>query len=110
MFRIVEDDCPPIPERFSDPLVAFLKECFHKDPGRRPSAEQLFEHEWLKNHWGLNKVGSYMGDLNPLDHETDVILHPHSVWGCLVVLFFSCFVFFMYRTCDLRIVYRSLGG
>ena len=57
MFRIVEDDCPPIPERFSPPLVAFLKECFHKDPAQRPSAEQLFEHEWLKNHWGLNKVG-----------------------------------------------------
>ncbi|KAH9028016.1 hypothetical protein EDB83DRAFT_2319578 [Lactarius deliciosus] len=46
---------PPIPERFSGPLVAFLKECFHKDPSMRPSAGQLFEHEWLKNHWGLNK-------------------------------------------------------
>ena len=57
MFRIVEDECPPIPERFSGPLAAFLKECFHKDPAMRPSAEQLFEHEWLKNHWGLNKVG-----------------------------------------------------
>jgi hypothetical protein len=22
----------------------------------RPSTEKLFEHEWLKNHWGLNKV------------------------------------------------------
>ncbi|KAH9028019.1 hypothetical protein EDB83DRAFT_2319580 [Lactarius deliciosus] len=52
---------PPIPERFSGPLVAFLKECFHKDPSMRPSAEQLFEHEWLKNHWGLNK------DLRPQD-------------------------------------------
>ncbi|KAI9435345.1 Pkinase-domain-containing protein [Lactarius indigo] len=61
MFRIVEDESPPIPERFSGPLVAFLKECFHKDPSMRPSAEQLFEHEWLKNHWGLNK------DLRPQD-------------------------------------------
>ncbi|KAH8996590.1 hypothetical protein EDB83DRAFT_2559153 [Lactarius deliciosus] len=51
----VEDDSPPIPERFSGPLVSFLKECFHKNPSMRPSAEQLFEHEWLKNHWGLNK-------------------------------------------------------
>ncbi|KAI9509766.1 hypothetical protein F5148DRAFT_1282610 [Russula earlei] len=57
----VEDDCPPIPDRFSDPLVAFLKECFHKDLTQRPSAEELFEHEWLKNHWGLNK------DLRPQD-------------------------------------------
>ncbi|KAH9014715.1 hypothetical protein EDB84DRAFT_1528440 [Lactarius hengduanensis] len=36
MFRIVEDEFPPIPERFL--------EYFHKDPSR-PSAEQLFEHE-----------------------------------------------------------------
>jgi serine/threonine protein kinase len=68
MFRIVEDDCPPIPERFSDPLVAFLKQCFHKDPAQRPSAEELFEHDWLKSHWGLNKV-STSGDLYPSDHE-----------------------------------------
>ncbi|KAN0138121.1 Protein kinase-like domain containing protein [Lactarius tabidus] len=61
MFQIVEDECPPIPERFSGPLVSFLKECFHKDPAMRPSAEQLFEHEWLKNHWGLNN------DLRPQD-------------------------------------------
>ncbi|KAN0138154.1 hypothetical protein V8E53_004043 [Lactarius tabidus] len=61
MFRIVEDGCPPIPERFSGPLVSFLKECFHKDPAMRPSAEQLFEHEWSKNHWGLNN------DLRPPD-------------------------------------------
>ncbi|KAI9431392.1 kinase-like domain-containing protein [Lactarius indigo] len=61
MFRIVEDESPPIPEHFSGPLVAFLKECFHKDPSMRSSAEQLFEHEWLKNHWGLNK------DLRPQD-------------------------------------------
>ncbi|KAH9014720.1 kinase-like domain-containing protein [Lactarius hengduanensis] len=47
MFRIVEDESPPIPERFSGPLVAFLKKCFHKDPSR-PSAEQLFEHEDLR--------------------------------------------------------------
>jgi serine/threonine protein kinase len=56
MFRIVQDRSPPMPEHFSGPLVAFLKECFHKDPAMRPSTEQLFEHEWLKNHWGLNKV------------------------------------------------------
>ena len=47
MFRIVEDESPPIPERFSGPLVGFLKECFCKDPVMRPSAEQPFEHEWL---------------------------------------------------------------
>jgi serine/threonine protein kinase len=75
MFRIVEDDCPPIPERFSASLVAFLKECFHKDPAQRPSAEQLFEHEWLKNHWGLNKVRKE-GRSDHSAHELMMILPP----------------------------------
>jgi serine/threonine protein kinase len=56
MFRIVEDDMPPLPEGCSGPLLDFLRQCFNKDPERRPSAEVLFEHEWLKTHWGLNKV------------------------------------------------------
>ena len=55
MFRIVEDD-PPIPGSFGDPLVAFLKECFHKDPAQRPSAENLLRHEWFKQHLSLDKV------------------------------------------------------
>ncbi|KAH9022694.1 hypothetical protein EDB85DRAFT_2293167 [Lactarius pseudohatsudake] len=45
MFRIVEDESPPTPERFFSPLVAFLKECFHEGSSMQQSAEQLFEHE-----------------------------------------------------------------
>jgi serine/threonine protein kinase len=99
MFRIVEDDCPPIPERFSNPLVAFLKQCFHKDPAQRPSAEELFEHDWLKSHWGLNKV-RIRGDLNPSDHE---LMDSPSPFAWVFFLFSSN------RTCDLRIAYRSYG-
>ncbi|KAG8908638.1 hypothetical protein FRB99_004926 [Tulasnella sp. 403] len=55
MFRIVEDEHPPIPEGCSDLLRDFLSQCFNKDPATRPSAEQLFEHPWLKQTWGLNK-------------------------------------------------------
>ncbi|KZV60016.1 kinase-like protein, partial [Peniophora sp. CONT] len=56
MFRIVEDERPPLPEGCSGPLKDFLELCFQKEPEMRPSAEELFEHEWLKKHWGLNKV------------------------------------------------------
>ena len=56
MFRIVEDECPPIPDRFSGPLVAFLEERFHKNPAMRPSAEKLLAHEYSKNDWGVGKV------------------------------------------------------
>ncbi|KAF5387299.1 hypothetical protein D9757_005754 [Collybiopsis confluens] len=52
MFRIVEDDRPPIPPGFSPLLEDFLRQCFQKDPAKRPSAEILCEHQWLKQNWG----------------------------------------------------------
>lgn len=56
MFRIVEDDMPPIPEGCSPFLQDFLTQCFNKDPSKRPSAELLCEHRWLKKNWGAHKV------------------------------------------------------
>lgn len=56
MFRIVEDDMPPLPEGISKPLADFLTQCFDKDPSKRPDADMLCEHEWLKKNWGLHKV------------------------------------------------------
>lgn len=50
MFRIVEDDMPPLPEGCSELLQDFLKQCFHKNPAHRPSAELLCEHTWLKKN------------------------------------------------------------
>ncbi|KAI0322777.1 hypothetical protein OF83DRAFT_1048659 [Amylostereum chailletii] len=100
MFRIVEDDMPPLPETCSDPLKDFLTRCFNKDPSLRPNAETLFEHEWLKKHWGLNKASDglalrkyggvnrgWLQDLRPQDsipflrrvsadlHKNDAVRH-----------------------------------
>ncbi|KAF9563140.1 hypothetical protein CPC08DRAFT_761081 [Agrocybe pediades] len=61
MFRIVEDDMPPIPEGCSEALRDFLEQCFHKDPTQRPDAEHLCEHPWLKDSWIALK------DLRPQD-------------------------------------------
>ncbi|KAF9006142.1 hypothetical protein BDQ17DRAFT_1423841 [Cyathus striatus] len=61
MFRIVEDDIPPLPENCSPPLEDFLTQCFNKEPARRPSAEELCEHPWLKMNWVELK------DLRPQD-------------------------------------------
>ncbi len=55
MFRIVEDDCPPIPDKCSDALRDLLLQCFNKDPTKRPSAETLFEHEWIRQVWSGHK-------------------------------------------------------
>lgn len=47
LFRIVEDEMPPLPE-VSEELADFLRMCFVKDPKLRPSADVLFEHPWLR--------------------------------------------------------------
>lgn len=51
MYRVVEDDMPPLPECVTPLLEDFLRACFHKDPTLRPSAEVLYEHEWLNKRW-----------------------------------------------------------
>lgn len=47
LFRIVEDDMPPLPECSAD-LEDFLRLCFIKDPQARPAALVLSEHPWLR--------------------------------------------------------------
>lgn len=55
MFRIIEDNGPPIPKDVSGTLVSFLKECLREVPAQRPSAKRLTQHEWLQR--GLDEVG-----------------------------------------------------
>ncbi|KAJ7281494.1 Pkinase-domain-containing protein [Mycena rebaudengoi] len=55
MFRIVEDDMPPLPEGCTPLLEDFLSKCFNKNPTKRPSAVELCEHQWLKKNWGAHK-------------------------------------------------------
>lgn len=56
MFRIVDDAAPPLPDNCSEALQDFFAQCFNKDPAKRPSAEELFEHPWLKDTWVELKV------------------------------------------------------
>ncbi|KAG9289193.1 hypothetical protein G9A89_022502 [Geosiphon pyriformis] len=56
LFRIVEDDCPPIPEGISNELRDFLKQCFQKDSNLRPTARDLFRHSWIRKNWTLKEL------------------------------------------------------
>jgi serine/threonine protein kinase len=47
LFRIVQDDCPPIPEGASAVVKDFLYHCFQKDPNLRVSAKKLLRHPWM---------------------------------------------------------------
>ncbi|RKP08881.1 kinase-like domain-containing protein [Thamnocephalis sphaerospora] len=50
LFRIVEDDSPPLPEEISPDLRDFLQQCFCKEPEERPTARELLESVWLREH------------------------------------------------------------
>ena len=48
LFRIVQDEHPPLPDGISASLKDFLLMCFAKDPNRRIDAAGLLKHPWLK--------------------------------------------------------------
>jgi len=47
LFRIVQDDCPPIPEGASPIVKDFLYHCFQKDSNLRISGKKLLRHPWM---------------------------------------------------------------
>ncbi|KIM52300.1 hypothetical protein SCLCIDRAFT_1223881 [Scleroderma citrinum Foug A] len=47
LFRIVQDDCPPIPDGASPIVKDFLLHCFQKDCNLRISAKKLLKHPWM---------------------------------------------------------------
>lgn len=47
LFRIVNDDCPPLPESASPVVRDFLLQCFQKDSNLRISARKLLRHPWM---------------------------------------------------------------
>lgn len=48
LFRIVQDEHPPLPEVVSPAMEDFLLKCFNKDPVLRPNAITLLQHEWVQ--------------------------------------------------------------
>jgi serine/threonine protein kinase len=62
LFRIVQDDYPPLPEGISQALRDFLLLCFQKEPTMRKGAERLLEHPWLQN---TSNAAVHTSDLLP---------------------------------------------
>lgn len=58
LFRIVQDETPPLPEA-SPPCLDFLRNgCFKKQVNFRKSAEDLLQHKWIKNNQLEKKGGA----------------------------------------------------
>ncbi|XP_044493739.1 MAP3K epsilon protein kinase 1-like isoform X2 [Mangifera indica] len=49
LFRIVQDEHPPIPDSLSPDITDFLRQCFKKDALQRPDAKTLLSHPWIQN-------------------------------------------------------------
>lgn len=47
LFRIVNDDAPPLPSGASAGVRDFLVQCFQKDPNLRVGARKLLRHPWM---------------------------------------------------------------
>jgi serine/threonine protein kinase len=50
LFRIVQDDHPPMPEGLSDELNSLLRACFKKNPAERPTADELLRHPFFEKY------------------------------------------------------------
>ncbi|XP_043716021.1 MAP3K epsilon protein kinase 1-like isoform X3 [Telopea speciosissima] len=49
LWRIVQDEHPPIPDHLSPEITDFLRQCFKKDARQRPDAKTLLLHPWIQN-------------------------------------------------------------
>ncbi|CAK9115598.1 Cytokinesis protein sepH (Serine/threonine-protein kinase sepH) [Durusdinium trenchii] len=55
LWRIVQDDHPPLPEGLSNALQEFLLLCFKKEPLLRSSAKDLLRHRWVHKARGIHE-------------------------------------------------------
>lgn len=48
LFKIVEEDIPPLPATNNPDMIDFLTKVFQKNPDTRPSAQTLLSHPWIQ--------------------------------------------------------------
>ncbi len=72
LFRIVQDDCPPIPDGASPIVKDFLYHCFQKDCNLRISAKKLLKHPWMvstrKQIRNVEKATAGQGSRRPMSN------------------------------------------
>ncbi|KAG8729498.1 hypothetical protein FRC11_008644, partial [Ceratobasidium sp. 423] len=72
LFRIVQDDCPPIPEGASPIVKDFLYQCFQKDCNLRISAKKLLKHPWMASVRKQMKTENVPGQRPPSNYDEAV--------------------------------------
>jgi len=71
LFRIVEDEHPPIMEGISSALKDFLLQCFQKDYNLRISAKKLLKHPWIQN--ARKKLNSDVETIGGWDDQINTV-------------------------------------
>ncbi|KAI4385817.1 hypothetical protein MLD38_003810 [Melastoma candidum] len=73
LFRIVQDDHPPIPDNLSPDITDFLRQCFKKDARQRPDAKTLLSHPWIQNcRRALHSSLRHSGTLRNIQEDTPI--------------------------------------
>lgn len=74
LFRIVQDENPPIPDSLSPGITDFLRQCFKKDARLRPDAKTLLSHPWIQNSRRVVLQSSlrHSGTLRNIDDDGSV--------------------------------------
>ncbi|KAG1182866.1 hypothetical protein G6F35_015498 [Rhizopus arrhizus] len=67
MYHVVTGH-PPLPDasQLSTAGIDFLKKCFIRDPMKRPTAEELLDHPWIKDY-----IQNYTEDNHLYPHEQE---------------------------------------
>ncbi|DBA67330.1 TPA: hypothetical protein ACH3X2_001627 [Trebouxia sp. C0005] len=80
LFRIVQDEHPPLPEDISPGMHNMLLQCFNKDPQKRPDARTLLRHPWIQhNRQTLRSSWSRTQGLKARGARTDAHVSVNSV-------------------------------
>ncbi|CAI6338744.1 unnamed protein product [Periconia digitata] len=80
LFRIVNDDHPPIPGSASKYLDDFLMECFQKNPNLRIDARRLLKHPWiLSAKRQVFTVPTNKEAIKSVQHWNEVLKSPQSL-------------------------------
>ena len=72
LYRIVQDDCPPLPPNISSELKDFLLKCFQKEPLIRIDAPGLLKHDWILNYSAREEIHRNLSTEEECDFEVRV--------------------------------------
>ncbi|KAI0049407.1 hypothetical protein FA95DRAFT_872344 [Auriscalpium vulgare] len=89
LYRIVQDDSPPIPEGASPIVKDFLYHCFQKDCNLRISAKKLLRHPWMlsakkqmaEGKRAKGEVPGPSGDRPPSNYNFDEAVLKVQEWN-----------------------------